>query len=65
MKFSDSKLRREARKQGFVLRRSRWRAGMLDNHGWWQIINDRNCIEAGERFDMTEDDVARFLELTP
>ena len=58
----DAKLRREAAKQGLRIKRSRWRANSVDNHGGWQII-DVNCnyIVAGQRFDMSDEEVAAYL----
>jgi hypothetical protein len=34
----------------------------LDNHGHYMIVNERNFIVAGERFDMTLDDIERWLK---
>lgn len=58
----EARLRRAARRQGYVLRRSRWHLGSIDNYGEFMIVDaDRNWTVAGLRFDMTLDDVERFL----
>jgi hypothetical protein len=54
--------RREARRQGCALRKSRIQTPNLDNHGGWMIIDPwQNAIVAGERFDLDLDDVERWL----
>jgi hypothetical protein len=54
---------RAAQRAGLVARKSRWRAGTIDNHGGFRLIEPRDnvCI-AGERFDLTAEDV---IELAP
>jgi hypothetical protein len=50
------------KRQGYALRRSRWRLGSIDNHGYFQIIDPmNNWVVAGVRFDMTPDDVEGWL----
>ncbi len=57
----DSRARRLARKEGLVARKSRWRAGSVDNHGEFMLVDPQtNFVVAGSRFDMTADDVIRF-----
>lgn len=56
-----SRLRRLAAKQGYALCRSR-RAESVDNLQGWMIVDPyRNWVVAGEKFDMTDEDVERFL----
>jgi hypothetical protein len=57
----DARARRAAKKIGLVARRSRWRAGSVDNWGNFQLIDPyTNWIVAGSRFDMTAEDVIRY-----
>ena len=57
---SESGARRAARKVGLVARKSCCRQDM-DNRGEFQILDpDRNWIVAGEKFDLSPDDVVRF-----
>ena len=61
-KALENKLRRELyRKFGYTLRKSRIRIGP-DNYGEYAIIDpDRNWLIAGEKFDLSLDDVRRFV----
>jgi len=52
----DAGARRAAKHAGLRARRSRWRAGSIDNCGGFQLIRD-NWIVAGEKFDLTAQDV--------
>ena len=62
MPLSEAQLRRRAARCGYGLRRSRARSLHIDNHGGWMIIDpSRNRIVAGERYDLTDDDVEAFL----
>jgi hypothetical protein len=58
----ERRVRRRAGRHGLSVHRSR--AGQsLDNHGGYQLVDaDRNWIVAGERFNLTLDDVDRFLD---
>jgi hypothetical protein len=59
----DSRARRAAKRVGLQARKSRWRAGSIDNLGGFQIIDPwRNWIVAGQRFDFTARDVIEFCE---
>lgn len=62
--MSDNKermLRRKLQKLGYALRKSK--AQDINNLGGYMIIDpDRNVIEAGERFDLSLDDVERFID---
>jgi hypothetical protein len=58
---SEDQARRAAERVGLKARKSRWRAGSIDNLGGFQIIDPKhNWIVAGEKFDFTVDDVAAF-----
>ena len=58
----EARLRRLARSGGYSLHKSR--AGFsADNFGDFMVVDDsRNFIVAGERFDMTLDDVEEWLK---
>lgn len=58
----EARLRRAAKRQGYRLSRSRWRAGSIDNAGGFQVIDlQTNVVVAGSRFDLDADDVQRWL----
>jgi hypothetical protein len=53
--------RRAAKRVGLKARKSRWRAGSIDNFGDFQIIDPKhNWVVAGAKFDCTADDVVEF-----
>ena len=56
----DARARRAARRCGLSARKSRWRLGTVDNRCGYQLLNDRNGIVGGERFDMSADDVLAY-----
>jgi len=58
----EARLRRLARSGGYSLHKSR--AGFsADNFGDYRVVDDNlNFIVAGERFDMTLDDVEEWLK---
>ena len=61
--YSESCARRAARKIGLVARKSRWRRDTVDNRGELQLLDPyRNWIVAGERFDLSADDVVHFCQ---
>ena len=64
-KARESKLRREAKKQGYVLKKSRAREWSVNNQQGYMIVNERNVIEAGSDFDLTLDQVESFLSEQP
>ena len=58
----DAHLRRLARRNGYMVRKSRWRLGSIDNFGGYMLVDpDTNGAVAGTRFDLTGDDVAAYL----
>jgi hypothetical protein len=57
-KAMDGRARRAARRVGLMARRSRWRLGSIDNFGGYRLVDpDGNWVVAGERFDMSAEDV--------
>jgi len=60
---SESGARRAARKVGLVAKKSRWRRDSMDNRGGFMLIEpNRNAIVAGEKFNLSADDVVRFCQ---
>ena len=58
----EARLRRLAKRQDLMLRKSRWRLGSIDNLGGYQIIEpNRNLIILGSRYELDLDDVQDFL----
>jgi hypothetical protein len=59
----EQKARRAACRVDLNARKSRWRLDSIDNHGGFQIVDPyRNAIVAGERFDMTAEEVIEFCQ---
>ena len=57
----EARARRAVKRVGLKARKSRWRAGSVDNFGEFMIIEPRgNYVVAGSRFDCTADDVVEF-----
>jgi hypothetical protein len=62
-KGRENRLRRQAGRLGLVLRKSRARLWSLDNRGEYMVIDaNSNFIVAGEKFDRSLDQVAKFLD---
>lgn len=58
----EARVRRALMRQGYRLHRSRWRLGSIDNFGGFQIIElNRNYIAAGEKFNLSLDDVEAWV----
>jgi hypothetical protein len=58
----DGRLRRLARRKGYILRRSRWRRYSIDNLGGYMIVDpDTNSCVAGERYDLEPSYVEAWL----
>ncbi len=61
-KTRENKLRRQAKRLGLVIRKSRVREIHLDDHGEYQIADlYRNRLVHGQRFELDIDDVAEYL----
>jgi hypothetical protein len=43
-----------------MARKSRWRAGSVDNFGGYMLIDQSNRIVAGVRFDMSAEEVVAY-----
>jgi len=63
----ESRLRRKLRRDGFMLKKDRARPSRsVDHLGGYMIIDAQfNRVEAGERFSLTLEDVAKFTEDEP
>jgi hypothetical protein len=60
--MNESKARRELKKLGYQLKKSRVRNTNLDNWGGYMIIEpNMNSVVAGERFDMSLEEVGAFI----
>lgn len=60
IKARESKVRRQLAKHGYSLKKSRAQTFTADNQGGYMIVQD-GIIQAGERFDMTLEDVEKFV----
>ena len=58
----DAQLRRFVGRHGYVVRKSRWRHGSIDNHGGYMLVDpDTGGAVAGVRFDLTGADVVETI----
>lgn len=62
MKKFEDKLRKKARRMGYTVEKSRKSIGP-DNLGAFMLIDSNNCVVGGERYDMTLDDVEKWLSM--
>lgn len=63
LKAREDRLRRALRRFGLALRKSRVVKLNLDNLGGYTILDaDHNYVVAGTRFDLTLEDVERFVQ---
>lgn len=61
-KVRENYLRRMAKRQGLELQKSKARKWSIDNHQGYRIIDPTvNRIEAGEKYNLTLDEVERYL----
>ena len=60
IKTREDKARKQLAKQGYTLKKSRVQTYTADNQGGYMIVKD-GVIQSGERFDMTLEDVEKFL----
>jgi hypothetical protein len=56
----DTRARRAARRIGLIAMRSRRRVGSVDNRGGFQLLDLSNRVVAGERCDMTQQQVIDY-----
>jgi hypothetical protein len=62
-KARENRIRRRAQRLGFALRKSRARYLHMDDFGEYQLIDpDRTAIVWGEKFDLSLEDVERYLD---
>ena len=58
---SESRARRAARRVGLVTKKSRWRKHSIDNRGEFMLLDaNRNAVVAGEKFDLSAEDILAF-----
>ncbi len=58
----EARLRQKAKSQGFALCKDRARTWNIDHQGGYMIVNVYdNTVAAGGRYDLTLEDVERFL----
>jgi hypothetical protein len=61
-KVRENKLRRKAKRLGLFLKKSRAKYTSVDNWGGYMILDlYHNTIDYGERFDLSLDDVEKYL----
>lgn len=57
----DARARRAAKRIGLFACKSTWRKGTIDNQGGYRLLDrNNNFIVAGERYDLTADEVLKF-----
>lgn len=63
IKQREDKVRRQLAAQGFTLRKSRTSTYSVNNQGGYMIVDMQfNRIEAGERYDMSLEEVEAFAK---
>ncbi len=61
-KTRENYYRRMAERLGLILKKSRAKKFSIDDLGYYMITNRNNIIVAGEKFDLSLDAVASYLE---
>ena len=61
IKAIESRARRVAARHGFIASKSLWRRDSCDNHGEFMLVDDRNRVVLGTRYDATADEIFEFL----
>lgn len=61
-KEREEALEKMAKQQGLVLIKSKAKKPSEDDHQQYRIVNVSNVVQAGEKFDMSLDDVEKFLK---
>jgi hypothetical protein len=57
----EARARRAAKKAGLAVRKSKWRAGTIDNYGQFQIIDPQfNIPVAGFKYDLSAEEVIEY-----
>jgi len=60
-KDHESRLRKLASQLGYELKKDRPEGRDMNHQGGYMVVNSQNAAEAGENFELTLDDVERFL----
>ncbi len=60
-KSQESRLRQLAKELGYELQKDRPQGRDMDHQGGYKVVNAEGIAEAGEHFELTLDDVERFL----
>jgi hypothetical protein len=59
----EARARRAAHRLRLVAKKSTWRRGTIDNHGRFMLIDAyRNAVVAGERFDLSAEEVIEYCK---
>lgn len=57
----EQRARRAARRVGLIARKSRWRAGSIDNHGGFMLVDPKtNGAVRGSRYDLSAEEVLAY-----
>jgi hypothetical protein len=54
--------RRQAKRLHLLLEKSRARKWGIDDHQGWRIIDSNNIIMVGEKYDLTIEEAAKYLD---
>ena len=58
----EARVRRLAARQGYAIRKDRARSTSLDHQGGYMVVDPwRNVVIAGQRFDLTLEDLRQLL----
>ena len=60
--ISESTVRSQAKRAGYVLRKSRKHSLDSSNHGQFMLVDDRNAVALGSYFDASLEDVLDYLK---
>lgn len=58
----ESSVRARARVRGYAVRKSRDRSIHSNNHGAYRLLDERNMLVLGDRFDASLDEIATWLD---
>jgi hypothetical protein len=59
----DARARRAAQRAGLVARKSRWRAGSIDNYGGFMLVDPyNNVVVDGSRYDLSAEYVIDYCQ---
>jgi hypothetical protein len=59
--MKESAIRGRARSAGYLVCKSRERSTHCNNHGEFQLVDDRSYVVLGDRFDASLEDISRFI----